>query len=121
MTHKRIHVVDANILVMGLTFKEDCPDIRNTRVMELINGLEDYHANVDVFDPWADPESAMKEYGLEVLSEPQKNSYDAVIIAVAHECFKELGLEKIKRFCKKNNVIFDVKYIFPITEQLTRL
>ena len=121
MTHKRIHVVDANILVMGLTFKEDCPDIRNTRVMELINGLEDYHANVDVFDPWADPESAMKEYGLEVLSEPQKNSYDAVIIAVAHECFKELGLEKIKNFCKKNHVIFDVKYIFPITEQLTRL
>ena len=121
MTHKRIHVVDANILVMGLTFKEDCPDIRNTRVMELINGLEDCNANVDVYDPWADPESAMEEYGLEVLSEPQKNSYDAVIIAVAHECFKELGLEKIKRFCKKNNVIFDVKYIFPITEQLTRL
>lgn len=121
MTHKRIHVVDANILVMGLTFKEDCPDIRNTRVVELVKGLEDYHANVDVYDPWADSESALKEYGLEVLSEPEKNSYDAVIIAVAHECFKELGLEKIKNFCKKNHVIFDVKYIFPITEELTRL
>jgi UDP-N-acetyl-D-glucosamine/UDP-N-acetyl-D-galactosamine dehydrogenase len=121
MTHKRIHVVDANILVMGLTFKEDCPDIRNTRVVELVQGLEDYHANVDVYDPWADSESALEEYGLEVLSEPEKNNYDAVIIAVAHECFKDLGLEKIKSFCKSNHVIFDVKYIYPITEELTRL
>ena len=101
ITRKRIHVVDANILIMGLTFKEDCPDIRNTRVVEMAKGLEEYQANVDIYDPWVEPKNAEQEYGLEILSNPEPKQYDAVIIAVAHECFKEMGLQKIRGLCKR--------------------
>ena len=121
ITRKRIHVVDANILIMGLTFKEDCPDIRNTRVVEMAKGLEEYQANVDIYDPWVEPKNAEQEYGLEILSNPEPKQYDTVIIAVAHECFKEMGVQKIRGLCEKNHVIFDVKYLFPLTENLERL
>jgi len=121
ITRKRIHVVDANILIMGLTFKEDCPDIRNSRVVEMAKGLEEYQANVDIYDPWVEPKNAEQEYGLEILSNPEPKQYDTVIIAVAHECFKEMGVQKIRGLCKKNHVIFDVKYLFPLTENLERL
>lgn len=121
ITQKRIHVVDANILIMGLTFKEDCPDIRNTRVVEMAKGLEEYQANVDVYDPWVEAKNAKQEYGLDILSTPQPSKYDAVIIAVAHDCFKKMGVENIRNLCKENHVIFDVKYLFPLTENLKRL
>jgi UDP-N-acetyl-D-galactosamine dehydrogenase len=121
MTHQKIHVVDSNILVMGLAFKENCPDIRNTRVAELVSGLQEYHANVDVYDPWVEPEAANEEYGLSLVSEPPEGKYDAVVIAVAHDCFRESGLNTIKKYTKEVNVLFDVKYLFPISENLTRL
>jgi UDP-N-acetyl-D-galactosamine dehydrogenase len=121
ITRKRIHIVDANILILGLSFKEDCPDIRNTRVVEMVRGLEEYQANVDIYDPWVESKNAEQEYGLEVLSKPESNQYDAVIIAVAHECFKKMGLPKIRDLCKDNHVIFDVKYLFPLAEILKRL
>ena len=121
ITRKRIHIVDANILILGLSFKEDCPDIRNTRVVEMVRGLEEYQANVDIYDPWVESKNAEQEYGLEVLSKPESNRYDAVIIAVAHECFKKMGLPKIRDLCKDNHVIFDVKYLFPQAENLKRL
>lgn len=121
MTRQRIHVVDANILVLGLAFKENCPDIRNTRVAELIRGLEDYNAHVDVHDPWVEPDSAMKEYGLELTETPRQGHYDAIVLAVAHDCFKEMGLEEIRNFAKPNHILFDVKYLFPIEEKLARL
>ena len=121
MTHKKIHVVDSNILVMGLAFKENCPDIRNTRVAELVSGLQEYHANVDVYDPWVELEAANEEYGLSLVSEPPEGKYDAIVIAVAHDCFRESGLKAIKKYAKGINVLFDVKYLFPISENLTRL
>jgi len=121
MTRQRIHVVDANILVLGLAFKENCPDIRNTRVAELISGLKDYNANVDVHDPWVDPKSAMHEYGIELIETPKQGHYDAIVLAVAHDCFKETGLEKIRQYAKQNHILFDVKYLFPIKEKLARL
>jgi UDP-N-acetyl-D-glucosamine/UDP-N-acetyl-D-galactosamine dehydrogenase len=121
MTQERIHVVDSNILVMGLAFKENCPDIRNTRVAELVSGLQEYHANVDIYDPWVEPELAKEEYGLSLVSEPQEGKYDAVVLAVAHDCFKEAGLKELKKYTKGNHVLFDVKYLFPISENLARL
>ena len=121
MTRKRIHVVDSNILVMGLAFKENCPDIRNTRVAELTRGLEEYHANVDIYDPWANKESAKEEYGFNLVEQPPKDHYDAIVIAVAHDCFKDAGLETIRAWGRKQHVLFDVKYLFPKEENLARL
>ena len=121
MTQQRIHVVDSNILVMGLAFKENCPDIRNTRVAELVSGLQEYQANVDVYDPWVDADTAKEEYGMSLVSQPAEGQYDAVVIAVAHDCFREAGLETIKKLVKDNHVLFDVKYLFPLSENLARL
>jgi UDP-N-acetyl-D-galactosamine dehydrogenase len=121
MTRKRIHIVDANILIMGLTFKENCPDVRNTRVVEIVRGLEEYQANIDIYDPWAEPQNAKLEYGIDLLSEPEPRKYDAVIIAVAHHSFRQMELQDIRNFCKENHVIFDVKYLFPLKENLERL
>ena len=121
MTRKRIHIVDANILIMGLTFKENCPDVRNTRVVEIVRGLEEYQANIDNYDPWAEPQNAKLEYGIDLLSEPEPRKYDAVIIAVAHDSFRQMELQDIRNFCKENHVIFDVKYLFPLRENLERL
>jgi UDP-N-acetyl-D-galactosamine dehydrogenase len=121
LTRKRIHVVDSRILILGLAFKENCPDLRNTRVVDVISGLEDFNAKVDVFDPWVDPEEAKHEYGLNLTNDVTENTYDAVIITVAHACFKKLGVEKIKSYCKNSAVIFDVKYILPLHEDVNRL
>lgn len=121
MTHQSIHVDDADVLVMGLTFKENCPDIRNSRVVDLIRGLEEFHARVDVYDPWVDPDSAKEEYGLTLINKPETNKYSAIVIAVAHDCFKEEGIEKIRDYARDNHIIFDVKYVFPISEKLARL
>ena len=121
MTSKRIHVVDSRILVMGLTFKENCPDIRNSRVVDLVRSLGEYHANVDIYDPWVDSQAAEEEYGLSLVSEAEAQAYDAVIIAVAHTAFKEMGLAKIRQLARDRHVLFDVKYLFPISENLARL
>jgi len=111
MTQRRLHVVDANILIMGLAFKENCPDIRNTRVVDVIKTFETYHANVDVYDPWADPEETRQEYGLELIDEPRQAHYDAIILCVGHRQFKEMGAERIRSFGRPNHVLFDVKYV----------
>lgn len=121
LTHKRIHVVDSRILVMGLTFKENCPDLRNTRVVDVIRDLRDFNANIDVYDPWVASEEAQHEYGISMIDKPQTAAYDAVLLAVAHDQFRELGLEKIRSFCKPQHVIFDVKYLFPFEAGLSRL
>lgn len=114
MTRKRIHVVDANILVLGLTFKENCPDLRNTRVVDIVKELAEYHANVDIFDPWADAEEARHEYGYQLLPAlPTDKKYDAVILTVGHQQFRQLGAEGVKALCKPNHVIYDVKYVLP--------
>ncbi|NBS25816.1 MAG: nucleotide sugar dehydrogenase [Gammaproteobacteria bacterium] len=121
MTRNCIDVVDSNILVMGLAFKENCPDIRNTRVAELVKGLQGYHANVDIHAPWVSSESAMEEYSLNLVEEPQAEKYDAIVLAVAHDCFREAGLKQIRHYAKAQHVLFDVKYLFPRAENLTRL
>jgi UDP-N-acetyl-D-galactosamine dehydrogenase len=113
MTRRRIPVADANILVMGLTFKENCPDLRNTRVIDIIKEFQSYHAKVDVFDPWVNPEEARREYGLVLTNEPQTDHYDAIILAVAHHQFQAMGHEKIRALGKSACILFDVKYILP--------
>lgn len=113
MTKKRIQVVDSNILVMGLTFKEDCPDIRNTRVVDVVQELSGFHCNIDVYDPWIDKEESIREYGITPVEQPEPGKYDAVIIAVAHHQFKAMGITAIRALGKKNHVLYDIKYIFP--------
>ena len=113
MTKKRIQVVDSNILVMGLTFKEDCPDIRNTRVVDVIQELSGFHCNVDVYEPWIDKEESIREYGITLVEQLEPGKYDAVIIAVAHHQFKSMGITAIRALGKKNHVLYDIKYILP--------
>jgi UDP-N-acetyl-D-glucosamine/UDP-N-acetyl-D-galactosamine dehydrogenase len=111
MTKKRIHIVDANVLIMGLTFKENCPDIRNTRVVDLVEEFEGFNCNVDVYDPWVDKDEAVHEYGIKPIDQPVEGKYDAILLAVAHDEFKELSLEQIKSFGKDNHVLYDIKYL----------
>jgi len=113
MTQRRIHVVGSRILVLGLAFKENCPDLRNTRVVDIIKELEGYHASVDVHDPWVDPAEAEEEYGLFPIKEPEQGAYDAIILAVAHREFAEWGADVIRGFGKPESVLFDVKYVLP--------
>ena len=114
MTQKRIPVVDAKILIMGLTFKEDCPDLRNTRVVDIIDEFEDYHCQIDVYDPWVSIAEAEHEYNITPLTEkPTAGQYDAIIIAVSHRQFKQMGLDEIKALGKPNSIIYDIKYLFP--------
>ncbi len=115
MTQKRIPVMDAKVLIMGLTFKENCPDLRNTRVVDIIQEFRDYNAHVDVHDPWVNPQEAVHEYGVEPMAEPKPGHYDAIILAVAHRQFRELGVERIRALGKPGAVLFDVKYLFPAT------
>ena len=96
MSKKRINLVDANVLIMGLSFKENSPDIRNSGVARLVTTLESFNCNVHVYDPWIDKDEAQKEFNIELLNEPEKGKYDAIILAVAHDEFKELSSEEIK-------------------------
>jgi len=113
MTRRRIHVAGSNVLIMGLTFKENCPDLRNTRVVDVIEEFKGFNANVDVYDPWVDPQEALHEYGLAMIAEPAAGHYDAIILAVSHRQFVELGAERIRALGKPTCVLFDVKYVLP--------
>jgi len=121
MTKKRIHVIDANILIMGLTFKENCPDIRNTRVVDLIEEFEGFNCNVDVYDPWVDKDEVMHEYNIKPINQPIESKYDAILLVVAHDEFKELSLSQIKSFGKTNHVLYDIKYLLKANEVDGRL
>jgi UDP-N-acetyl-D-galactosamine dehydrogenase len=113
MASKKLNIVDAKILMLGLTFKENCPDLRNTRVVEMIDELTNtYNAKVDVFDPWVDKQEAQAVYNLNLIDQPAAGQYDAMIIAVSHEQFKELGIEGVKALGKDNHVLYDIKYLF---------
>jgi UDP-N-acetyl-D-galactosamine dehydrogenase len=106
---------------MGLTFKEDCPDLRNTRVVDIVAELKDYHCDADVFDPWAKAEEADREYGITPIAEPAAGSYDAIILAVAHRQFKAMGAPAIRALGKPNAVIYDLKYVLTASEADLRL
>jgi len=113
MLQKRIQIADSRILVLGLTFKENCPDLRNTRVVDIIDELNTYNANIDVYDPWVNTNAANEEYSIDMTLELKNNTYDAIIITVAHEVFKELGTAKIQALGKQNCIIYDTKSILP--------
>ena len=121
MTKKRIHVVDANVLIMGLTFKENCPDLRNTRVVDLVEEFEGFNCNIDVYDPWVDKDEAVHEYGIKPIDQPVEGKYDAILLAVAHDEFKALSLAQIKAFGKDNHVLYDIKYLLKANEVDGRL
>lgn len=113
MVRKGINPVDARILVLGLAFKENCPDLRNTRVVDIVEALHGYNATVDIHDPWVDAVEAAHEYGLALVAQPAQGSYDAVIVAVGHEQFASMGAKGIRAFGKSGCVIYDVKYVLP--------
>ena len=113
MLKKGIQPSDARVLMLGLAFKENCPDVRNTKVVDIVSELTTYGATVDVHDPWCDVEEARVEYGLELIAEPENGAYDVVIIAVAHDEFRALGADGIKAFGKETSVLYDIKYVLP--------
>jgi len=121
MTRKRIHVKGSRVLVLGLTFKENCPDIRNSKVVDVIRELQKYGASVDVYDPWADSAQAKHEYGLRLVRSLARRSYDVVVVAVAHRQFRELGAKALRALCRRTHVLYDVKYLFGAGEVDGRL
>ena len=114
MVRKGINPVGARVLVLGLAFKENCPDLRNTRVVDIVHALQGYNASVDVHDPWVDAAECMHEYGLSLAESPQQGAYDAVIVAVGHDQFRQLGGQGVRAFGKPaGSVVYDVKYVLP--------
>jgi UDP-N-acetyl-D-galactosamine dehydrogenase len=121
MTKKRIHVESAKVLVMGLTFKENCPDLRNTRVVDIVYELEEYNCEVDVYDPWLSVEEAQHEYGITPIVQPRLEKYDAIILAVAHHQFKTMGAAAIRALGKPISVLYDLKFVLSAQESDLRL
>lgn len=112
MSKRRILVGDAKILVMGIAFKENCSDIRNSKVVDIVLELEDYGCKVLVYDPWVSPDEVESEYGIVTTDSLEENSYDAIIVAVGHDQFKIMGIEQIRTLGREKNIIFDLKYLF---------
>jgi UDP-N-acetyl-D-galactosamine dehydrogenase len=121
MANRHIQVTEARVLVMGLTFKENCPDLRNTRVVDIIEELNEYNVKTDVFDPWADPTQANHEYGIRLVNLPDAGTYDAILIAVAHHQFTAMGEKAIRALGKSEHVLYDLKYILPANASDLRL
>ena len=121
MTKKRLNVVDARVLVLGLAFKENCPDLRNTRVIDIVDRFRESHMQVDVYDPWVDATQAEAEYGIAPVSSLQEGGYDAVVLAVAHREFVEMGAAKLHVLGKENHVLYDVKGVLDPAEVDARL
>ena len=121
MNRRSLQVAGGRVLIMGLTFKENCPDLRNTRVVDIIQELKDYKFQTDVFDPWANPEQAQHEHGITPVKNPELGAYDAIIIAVAHQQFKTMGAQAIRALGKAEHVLYDLKYLLPVDGSDLRL
>lgn len=121
LASKKIHIDEAKVLVMGFTFKGDCPDTRNTKVIEIIKELQSFNINVDVYDDWANTQEVKDHYGIALIDELKKGYYDGVVIAVDHSSYKDLGVDYIRSLTKENHVIYDVKYVFGEHETDIRL
>lgn len=121
MLKRRIHVEGARVLVMGLTFKENCPDLRNTRIVDIVEELGEYNIAVDVFDPWANVEEAQHEYGITPIAEPAINAYDGIVLAVAHSEFRIMGEKNIRKHGKAEHILYDLKYLLSAEEADLRL
>jgi UDP-N-acetyl-D-galactosamine dehydrogenase len=121
MLQRGIQVLNARVLVMGLTFKENCPDLRNTGAIKLIRELQDYGVSVDVHDPWADPDEARNEFGLALVRSPAPAHYDGIVLAVAHDRFRALGPDGVRAFGKPGHLLYDLKHAFPVDQSDIRL
>jgi UDP-N-acetyl-D-galactosamine dehydrogenase len=121
MIRRNIQPSRARVLMLGLTFKENCPDVRNTKVADIVKELSSFGCNVDVFDPWANANDARHEYGISLVESPRRDGYDAIVIAVAHQQFIELGAQGIRALASPNAVIFDIKHVLPKDQSDGRL
>jgi UDP-N-acetyl-D-galactosamine dehydrogenase len=121
MNTKKIHIKGARVLVLGMTFKENCPDIRNSKVADVVRELGKYGANVEVHDPWASPTETRHEYGIRLVPAPKRGRYDAVVVAVAHDEIRAMGMRGIRALCKKRHVVYDIKHVFPARQTDGRL
>jgi UDP-N-acetyl-D-galactosamine dehydrogenase len=111
MTNRKIEVSGSKALIMGLTFKENCPDIRNTKVIDIVNELNEYEVNVDIMDPWCNPNEASEAYGLMLTKTMEEGTYDSILVAVAHDEFKDMGIEAIRKLGRSNHVLYDLKCV----------
>lgn len=121
MIKKKIQVEGAKVLVLGLSFKENCPDIRNTKIIDIVNELQEYNIQADVYDPWVDTQEAQHEYGITPIASLEQGQYDAVILAVAHEQFKAMGATDIRALAKPVHILYDLKYVLEQSESDIRL
>lgn len=121
MVKQRIQVVGSKILVMGLSFKENCPDIRNTKIIDMVQALKEYELDLNIYDPWVDPKEVEHEYGLTPITQLKDHHYDAVILAVAHDEFKNMSIDDFRALAKENYVLYDLKYILGAKESDLRL
>lgn len=121
VSRKKIHIDEARVLVLGITFKGDCPDVRNTKIVDMIKELESFNMNVDCYDPWASPVEVQHEYGIKLEPEIHEGAYDAIVLAVDHSTFKEWGEAKIRSYGKEKHVLYDVKYVLKKDESDLRL
>jgi UDP-N-acetyl-D-galactosamine dehydrogenase len=121
MIRRRIQVSDARVLMMGLTFKENCPDVRNTKVVDVVRELEKFGCRVDVHDPWADAAETRHEYGIRLLKKLKPGTYDAIVMGVGHDEFRRMGVASIRELGRKTHVLYDIKYVFKAGEVDGRL
>ena len=113
MLAEAIAPLEAKILILGLAFKENCPDVRNTKVVDIVTELATYGSSVEVHDPWVDAVDAKAQYGIDMVSDPQSGEYDVVVVAVAHDEFRALGEKGIRAFGKAKSILYDIKYVLP--------
>lgn len=121
VSSRKIHIDEARVLILGFTFKGDCPDVRNTKVIEILEELESYNMKVDVYDQWADAKMVDEEYGIELIDSLVDDTYDAIVIAVDHSDYKSWGEKKLRKLCKKNHILYDLKYCLPLNGSDLRL
>ena len=118
---RKINIDEARVLVLGFTFKGDCPDVRNTKIIDMVKELKSFNMIVDVYDHWADPEEVKQEYNLNLIQELFDGIYDAIVLAVDHSDYKSWGEQKIRKLGKQKHVLYDVKYVLPIGSSDLRL
>jgi UDP-N-acetyl-D-galactosamine dehydrogenase len=121
MSHQKIHIDESKVLILGFTFKGDCPDVRNTKIIDIVKELQSFNVNVEVYDSWADKREVKDHYGIDLIDKLPKNYYDGVVIAVDHSEYKKLGIDYVRSLLKPNNVIYDVKYVFEENDSDIRL
>lgn len=121
MVKRHIQVHGARILIMGFTFKENCPDLRNTKVVDIVKALAEYDCQIDIYDPWISASEAFEEYGVNVVAIPSPDNYDGIVVAVAHDVFRQKGVRGTRSFGKANHVLYDLKHLFPIDAADLRL